>query len=617
MTQPPQPPQPPNGPPQGGFGAPKDSPAGGYGAPTPPPNSPPVPPQMPPGAPQTPPPPQGPPPAGPPAAGPPQHSAPQDPGYGYPQTAPAGPGYGYPQQQQPGGPAYGFPQQQQQPGVPAYQQYPTQPMQPQPGSTGGGGKFGIDAKIITAAAVAIVLIIAAGFVYASGKDSDAPNVSSAGPTGGGDKNGDTGKGAGGKEKVPADTNSRVLFQMPAPKVKDVTAVNGSWTTDKLYVKSGVDEVVGYDAVKGTQVWKLPLPGPLCAATSHVSKDHKTAIAFQPKVPTKAKPFWGCSEIAALDLDSGKLLWQKSYNDGDRKASVDEVTLGADTVATGSTSGGAAWGLEKGELRWSPKVSTDQCEDAGYAGGPTALVAVRKCGDYDSPQVSVQNLNPKTGAPLSTFKMPSGVEYAHIVSAAPLVVAADVGDTAGDGSGISDYFSVDAKTGKLRARIPAEGDKYAGKCDSTEVEQCNNLAVGDDRLYVPTEQHDGVGDAVGQTNEIVAFDLGTGKPVPGRADAGPGYTSYPVRMDGSNVLAYKTGPYNKGGQVVSINGTTLKQTLLMNNPGEESVRGAESSFVVDSAEIRYSEGRLYLADDMLSEFSGDSEKHYLAIAFGTG
>lgn len=558
-------------------------------------------------------------------------------GYPNPQQPPGQPGYGYPQQQ-PGGPGYGFPQQphqqqqpqqqlqqpgfpQQQPGVPAQQQYATQPMQPARGSLGGGaggGRFGIDAKIITSAVVAIVLIIGAGFVYSSSKGDKEPNVSSAGPTGGGDKTGtDTAKGAGGKEKVPADTNSKVLFQLPAPKVGDVTGVNGSWATDKLYVKSGVNAVYGYDAVTGSQVWKLPLPGPLCAATSHVSKDDKTAIAFQPKVPTKAKEFWGCSEVAALDLDKGKLLWQKSYKDGDSKVSVDEVTLGGDTVATGSTNGGAAWGLEKGEVRWLPKVSTDQCEDAGYGGGASTLVAVRRCGDYDSPQVSVQNLNPKTGAPISSYKMPPGVQYAHIVSTDPLVVAADVGDTAGDGSGISDYFSVDAKTGKLRARIPANADKYAGKCDSTAVEQCNDLVVGNDRLYLPTEQHDGVGDAIGQTNEIVAFDLATGKPVPGRADAGAGYSAYPVRMDGSNVIAYKTGPYNKGGQVVSINGSTLKQTLLMTNPGQESVRGAESSFLADSAEIRFTNGRLYLADDTISDYTSDSEKHYLAIGFGTG
>ncbi|WP_250301897.1 PQQ-binding-like beta-propeller repeat protein [Streptomyces sp. A 4/2] len=639
-----QPPQPPDGPPQGGFGKqpPAQPPAGGYGAPTPPLNPPPAPPQMPPQAPppQAPPvqapPPQMPPQGGPPQFGHPQHQQPQpgqhqqpgqpqDPAYGYPQTPPGQPGYGYPQHQQPT-PPYGHPPQHQQGQPPAYG-FPTQPT-PQyggPGAgpggsgSGGGGKFGVQAKIITAAAVAIVLIVGAGFVYSSSKDDNKNQVSTAGPTGGGkDGKGDGGDSgtAGGKEKVPANTDSKVLFQIPAPKVADVTGVNGSWMTDKLYVKSGVNEIIGYDAVKGSQVWKLPLPGPLCVASSEVSKDHRTAIGFQEKVPTKAKPYWGCTEISALDLDTGKLLWQKSYKDGDRKVDVSELTVGPGVVAAGSLSGGAAWDLESGALRWSPKPTTDRCEDAGYGGG-NALVAVRRCGDYENPQLSIQTLDPKTGAPASTYRMPSGIQYGHIVSSDPLVVAADINDSAGDGSSISDYFSIDGKTGKLRARISADADQYGGDCDSTEVQPCTNLAVGNDRLYVPTEKHDGVGEGAGQTNEIVAFDLATGNLAPGKANAGPGYAAYPVRMDGSNLIAYKTGPYDKGGQVVSINGTTLKETVLMNNPADEAVRRAEQTFLPDHAEIRFANGRLYLADDTISDLTSESEKSYLAIGFGTG
>jgi hypothetical protein len=499
-----------------------------------------------------------------------------------------------------------------------------QPVQPQQGSADGGAgsgfRFGTDAKILTAAAVAIVLIIGAGFAYSSVQNgNNTPDVSSAGPAGGPDKGG-TGwpKGGGsGKEKAPADVNSRVLFQLPYPKVTDVTGVNGSWTTDTLYVKSGVNKVFGYDALTGTQSWTRPLPGPLCAASDHVSKDNKTVIAFQPKVPTKAKGYWGCSEVGALDLNSGKLLWRRSAKDGDQKIDFSEVTLGAGTVAAGGLSGGAAWDLETGAPLWAPKTGTDRCKDRGYGGGDS-LVAVRSCGDYDNPQLSVQVLDPKSGSPTATFTMPSGVQYVHIVSTKPLVVAADVGGTAGDGSGISDYFSIDEKTGKLRVRIFADADTYAGTCGSTGVEACHNLVVGNDRLYVPTEQHDGAADAVGQTNEIVAFDLATGELANGKATAGAGYTAYPVRMDGDNLIAYKTGPFDKGGQVVSVSGSDFQQTVLMNNPSDEAVRRAEASFLADSAEIRYAGGRLYLADNLISESEGNSDdRKYLGIGFGTG
>lgn len=588
-----QPPQPPNEPPQGGFGAPQDTPPGGFGAPVPPPAG-----GF--GAPQTPP------------AGPPQ----QQPGYGYPQQ----PGYGYP----PGPPAgQGLP-----PGQPPQQGYgygyPTAPMQPQyaPPQQGGKGgkKFTTQMQIIVAAVVAVAVIIGGGIFLASGGDDKKNEVSTAGPTGGDKDGGDSGIGGGGKEKVPANTKSTVAFQLPEPKVGDVTTVDGSWLTDKAYVKTGVDEIVGYDKVKGTKLWSVPLEGQLCAASRHMSKDYKTAVVFEESKPTKAKKYPPCNQVGGIDLNTGKLLWSKSVTaatSGDEPVRFDEVTLSGTTVAAGGTEGGAAFDLNTGAERWKPKVGTDGCYDKGYGGGD-ALAVVRKCGTYDNPQLVIQALNPTTGAPLSSFKMPPGVEYASIVSTKPLVVAADVGDTAGDGSGISDFFSVDASTGKLLTKIAADGEKYAARCGSTEVETCQQLAVGNNRLYLPTEEHEGTGD-YGDTNEIVSFDLTTGKPTSDKADAGDRYTMFPIRMDGSDIIAYKVPPYDKGGQIVSIDGSTFKQTVLMENPGDESVRDAETSFSMDYAEILYSGGRMYISEVMVSKPRESSldDKQYLAVSFATG
>ncbi|MFB6707034.1 PQQ-binding-like beta-propeller repeat protein [Streptomyces sp. NPDC056333] len=598
-----QPPQPPNEPPQGGFGAPQDSPPGGFGAPqdTPPGGfgAPVPPPAGGFGAPQTPP------------AGP-----PQQPGYGYPQQ----PGYGYP----PGPPAgQGLP-----PGQPPQQGYgygyPTAPMQPQyaPPQQGGKGgkKFTTQMQIIVAAVVAVAVIIGGGIFLASGGDDKKNEVSTAGPTGGDKDGGDSGIGGGGKEKVPANTKSTVAFQLPEPKVGDVTTVDGSWLTDKAYVKTGVDEIVGYDKVKGTKLWSVPLEGQLCAASRHMSKDYRTAVVFEESKPTKAKKYPPCNQVGGIDLNTGKLMWSKSVTaatSGDEPVRFDEVTLSGTTVAAGGTEGGAAFDLNTGAERWKPKVGTDGCYDKGYGGGD-ALAVVRKCGTYDNPQLVIQALNPTTGAPLSSFKMPPGVDYASIVSTKPLVVAADVGDTAGDGSGISDFFSIDASTGKLLTKIAADGEKYAARCGSTEVETCQQLAVGNNRLYLPTEEHEGTGD-YGDTNEIVSFDLTTGKPTSDKADAGDRYTMFPIRMDGSNIIAYKVPPYDKGGQIVSIDGSTFKQTVLMENPGDESVRDAETSFSMDYAEILYSDGRMYISEVMVSKPRESSldDKQYLAVSFATG
>ncbi|WP_033284284.1 PQQ-binding-like beta-propeller repeat protein [Streptomyces sp. NRRL F-525] len=603
MTTPPPPP--PNQPPQGGFGPPQDQPPQqppqtppGYGHPQAPP------PQQPvygyPQAPQQPQPPQGPPQAPP-------------PGYGYPGQQPNP----YAQPQQP----YGQPQQPnpygQQPGY-GYPGQPTMPLHPQPGQPGGGGrKFGAPAVIITAAVVAIALIVGGGIWYASSsgkKDDDTKKTATAGGSTGGtnDKGGTT---SGGKEKVPADTASKVLFEVPMPKVSDTMVTSGSWLTDKVYAKTGSAEVVGYNRDTGAKQWTIKLPGPVCQATKHTTTDGKTAILYEPAMPTKDKPSHGCSQIAAIDLNTGTKLWTKTANSGDQPISFENVTVSANTVAVGSTDGGAAFDISTGKVLWSPK--TADCYDAGYGGG-AKLVAVRRCGTYDAPVLHIQTIDPVSGKVLSDYKMAEGIEYASIVSTDPLVVAADVGDSAGDGSGVSDFFSIDNKTGALRSHIPAPGKQYAARCDGiTRVEYCTELAVGNDRLYVPTEEHDGSGDSYSQTNEIVAFDLATGKQTGQRADAGEGYTITPLRMDGSNVIAYKSPPYNKGGQIVSIDGTSFKETKLLENPSTETVRSTETTFLPDYAEILYGEGHLYMsavyADKASSSSTGDKD---LAIAFGT-
>ncbi|MDF3301670.1 outer membrane protein assembly factor BamB family protein [Streptomyces tropicalis] len=646
-----QPPPPPNQPPQqGGFGPPQDRPPQ---PPAPKPNDPPpaqpedaAPAQPPPagpslskgpgpapgqGSPQGPPPaqpPQGvpqPPPA--PPAGPPQPA----PGYGYPQPSQPQPGYGYPQAPPPpqAPPGYGYPGQQpnpyaaqpphpyaaQQPGYGHPQQPPTMPLHPQPGQPGGGRKFNAQLAIIVAAVVAIALIVGGGVWYAKSSGGDGrKDTASSGGTGG--KNG-TGGGTstGGSEKVPADTASKVLFQVPMPDVADTFVTDGSWLTGTVYAKSGVAEIVGYDRAKGTKLWTIKLPGPVCQATQHTTSDDRTAILYQPAMPTKAKPSQGCSQVAAIDLDAGTKLWTRTVKAGDQLVSLDNVTVGGGTVAVGSTNGGAAFDLASGKQLWAPKP-TDSCYDAGYGGG-TKLVALRKCGSYGQRQLHVQTIDPKSGKVISDYKMSEGIEYASIVSTDPLVVAADVGDSAGDGSGISDFFSVDNRTGALRAHISAPGDKYAARCDGiTRIEYCTGLAVGTDKLYVPTEEHDGTGQ-YSKTNEVVAFDLATGRQTGQRADAGDGYTITPLRMDGGNVIAYKRPPYDKGGQIVSIDGSSFKETKLLENPATEAVRDAETSMSPDYAEILYSQGRLYMSAVFAHKSTSSFGKEYLLVAFGTG
>ncbi|MEV6948008.1 PQQ-binding-like beta-propeller repeat protein [Streptomyces sp. NPDC051172] len=558
---------------------------------------------------------------------PPPQQPPQQGGFGPPQPPPPQPGYGYPQApqapQQPNpyaqpAPPYGQPPNPY--GRQAGYGYPQPPAPPyaQTGQPGGGRKGGGQTAIILAAVLAVALLVAGGVWYASSGKDDGKNTASDGASGAGASSSGGGTGgstAEGEEKVPARTASQLLFKVPVPQVDDTTVVAGSWLTDKAYVKSGVAEINGYDRDKGSKLWTIKLPGPVCTVSTHTTDDDRTAVVFQPRMPPKGRSE-GCSQVAAIDLHAGKKLWTKSLGSRGRAMTFENVTVSANTVAAGGNYGGVAFDLAGGRQLWAPKPK-DSCIDAGYGGGEK-LVAVLKCGSFDDPQLHIQTIDPRSGRTISEYKLATGIEYAAVVSTNPLVVAADVGHSAGDGSEISDFFSIDNKTGKLITRISAPGKDYAASCDAiSELEHCTGVAVGNGRLYLPTEEHDG-GKDYGRTNEIVAFDLATGKQNGQRADAGDGYTITPLRMDGGNVIAYKHPPYDKGGQVVSIDGGSFKETRLLENPAAGSVRDLEGTLSPDYSEILYSQGRLYLAGRFADKLSSPaSGEKVLALALGAG
>ncbi|MFD7630041.1 PQQ-binding-like beta-propeller repeat protein [Streptomyces sp. NPDC059851] len=598
-------PPPPQQPPAGGFGAPQDPPPGGYGAPPPPP----APPQPPAAGPQPPTAPQQPaavPPATPPgtpptvpAGGPavPPQAPPGQPAYGYPQQ-----GYGYPQQ------GYGYPQQG--PAAPNPYSAPTAPMQaappqPAPSGAGGGGEKRTQMMIIGAAALAVVLIVAGGLWYAS--DDGGGDEPTGNPTAGASK---APAGTPGSEKVPANTKSRPLYNHPSPTPEEITTVTGSWLTDSTYVKTDVSKIVGYNLVDGGKKWELPFPGEVCAATKHVT-DNKSAVVFRPVPATPENKYPPCTEVGVIDLNTGKLVWSgnaKSSATGDQPPPLNEVTISGQTVAAAGHRGGAAWNLADGKPLWTPKVDAQDCKDVGYAGGE-GLGVIRKCG----PTLYAQSLDPTTGAPTASYKLSEGIDSASIVSTKPLVVAANVGRTAKNGTGVSDLFVVDPK-GELKARISLASGNFGGKCRS-EVEQCTNIVVGNGKVYVPSAEHQGKDTSIARTNELLSFDLETGKQTTDRADAGERYTMFPLRMDGSNIIAYKVPPYDKGGQIVSIDGMTMKETLLMENPSDKASRTAETAFSPDYSEFRYHNGKLFISrTNVRKPYSDKLDPEYLFVSF---
>ncbi|NKI40779.1 outer membrane protein assembly factor BamB family protein [Streptomyces physcomitrii] len=636
-----QPPQPPNQPPQGGFGAPQDPPPNppghhpqqgqnppsfekapepGYGYP-----------QQPGQAPGTPPPPAGapaapPPPAGPPATPPPPAGAPVPPpppaqqptqisqqptmiagqsAYGYP----GGPGSAPPPPPgtvQGGQPGYGYPGQQ--PG--GYAQPNTVLTGGQ--GPGGGKKISPVVWIITAAVAAMALIIGGGVLYANSSDDgkDEAGSSSGGTDGGKGGEGEKG-GYGGEEKVPSDPSAKVSLQIPQPEVPkdEVRNVSGSWLNDKIYAKSSYAEVKGYALGTGKESWTLPLKGETCGGSKELSADGVAVVLHAASKKEKYNP---CTEVTAFDLNDGSQKWTKHLDVSDQPMKFEEVTIVGDTVAAGSgLSGGAAWDVKTGKKLWSPNVG-DSCEDVGYAGGEQ-LVALYRCGSYGDYKYEIQRLNPKDGSPLWKYPLAAGVDNAKVISTKPVVVGVDSGEQTLPGT--SDVFSFD-DAGKLRFKISLDPERYSmHRCEVNKVYSCSGIVVGSDKLYVPTEEHEGTGGkSYERTNEVVAFSLATGKLTGDRMDGGNGYKLFPMRMDGTNLLAYKSGPYDKGHQVVSIDSKTMKQTKLLETTDDRQVLRALIGLSPDRAELRYRNGHMFLSEELISKPSAGSEFNYLGMGF---
>ncbi|NSC22381.1 hypothetical protein FM076_14775 [Streptomyces albus subsp. chlorinus] len=407
------------------------------------------------------------------------------------------------------------------------------------------------------------------------------------------QDGANGGDAAGSASAP---EAKLAHKVPMAKVDEMAGAMGMWTTDKNFVKADLKKVVGYPLDGGRPQWTVPLSGEICWSSPEPTQDGLVAVVYE---NDKEDPSV-CTEVGLIDLEQGKMRWHKRALDDGSAAMFDEVTIGGGTVAATGTSGSAGWTVG-GRQVWGSFEG--RCDEKGYAGGGRKLIAVRDCGTTDAPRLQVLTLDPRTRKAASAFSAPAGTEYVHVVSADPLVLAVDDGHAQG-GSGISAFLSVDDSKPRatLRGRIGAKGGKYgkySAECASTEVTDCRQVAVSKraDALYLGTRKPLKPGSPA--DNDIVAFDLGTGRKkgsVPGTEDG----ALAPIGLDGNgDVLAYQeAGTYSEtGGAVWRVDAATLKKKPLLRNEG--SAYKTETSFEIGDSRVQYAAGRLYLGADDIS------------------
>ncbi|WKX72236.1 hypothetical protein [Streptomyces sp. XD-27] len=503
---------------------------------------------------------------------------------------------------------------QQQP----YGTYPTQPQPQMPGGgpgdggAGGGGKSKQRLMIIVSAVVAVALIAAAGIFFLTKKD-DSEDDPKPKPTASGTQGGGTGgKDVFKEQPAPQPIDAKALVKVPMPKTKkgELVRIDGIWATDKVFAKASAYAIVGYPANGGSKaLWTRPLDGEMCWASPHVNDKGQTAIVFKEAKPTKKEEYPGCTEVGLLDLNSGKLVWQKHANGSTGKATFNEVTISGDTVAAGSRydGGGWAWSTSGDEL-WAPRGS-DECEDQGYAGDGKKLVRVRMCGATDTPQVKVERIDPKTGETQSEYTVPQGIDDVHVASVDPLVIGVEAGESKSNGA--SDFFVLNdsEKTATLRSKISTENGKYSVGCGSY-VEDCHGVAVSrqTDKLFMATEKRYS---SSGPSNEVVAFSLESGKAV-GKADGVPEVELTPLMTDENGyVIALQQAAFDRGGVVLRIDPKSYDKAVLMNLPLESAALQRRYAILGDN-ELAYVNGRLFMGESRVLDPDGETP---LAVGFG--
>lgn len=462
-----------------------------------------------------------------------------------------------------------------------------------PGGYGQGGGRRRQQKsktgAIVAAVLAVVLVAGGGIWFA---------------TSGGD-------GGEGGDSASDPAEAKVTGKVPMPAVDDEAITMGMWTTDKNFVKAGVNEIVGYPLAGGKAEWKVPLGGNLCWSSSHATKEGQVAVLFEKGEDSDPE----CTQVGLVDVRQGKLLWQKqAIDEFDDTMDFDEVTIGGGTVAAGGTGGGAAWSAEGKEL-WKPGED-DECDDNGYAGSDEKLVVIRECGDSDPPALRVQTLDPATGEAKSTYKIPSGPEYVHVASVDPLLVGYDA-DDAEPGANVADFITLDDSGAQAKqvSKIDILADAYELSCPATSVSGCTEFAVNKETgtLYLGSDQSPRGQYDIG--NKLVAFDLKTGKKT-GQTKMKEGVVLVPMGLDEKgSVLAYQEPKVSEAGGVWEVDAKSFGLKQLMRHPADDAK--LEGTFSTDRR-LLYSQKRLYLGDEKAHRQSADVPAgRPLAMVFGSG
>ncbi|MFJ7592020.1 PQQ-binding-like beta-propeller repeat protein [Streptomyces sp. NPDC097617] len=531
-----------------------------------------------------------------------------------PNQPPTPSGYGHlpgPPQQ-----GYGFPPQgenpyAQQPGYPpqppTVQQQHAGPGHPPPPPGGPGTPPKKKAAVLIAASVAAVLVLAGvGYVAFSGDDKDgkpiAQESTDAKPSGSSSVDKGNGNGDGGAERT--DLNSgrkqgedKALWLKTAKIDGPGMGVDsaGQWVVGDTVVKTVWKNLTGYSVTDGKEKWTLPFPALICSVAPQTTAEGRTVVMYRDSEGENAT----CTQLRVVDLKTGKEVWSKEVPKEGLFDIFTSPTLSmiGDTVTVSRGGTASAFKISNGDkLFASPRG--EGCNPDSYEAGNGRMIALATCSDEES-SAEVHGIDPVTGAKAWAFRLPAKFKVTSIYSVNPTVI--DIGNEQTKQRSIV----VLGPDGKQTVTLAGEGS-FAVGCGDTglfrSLATCPSAAVDGNTLYLPTAA------AAGAANEIVAFDLATGKDK-WRTPAGDKRTLTPLKAVNGQLIAYRKAESDQGGEVVSIPAAGGTPTALLRHPSGPAAP-IESTF--HTPKLDYVDGRFFISSTHLRA-QGQDEK--LLMVFG--
>ncbi|MFB6864570.1 PQQ-binding-like beta-propeller repeat protein [Streptomyces virginiae] len=526
-------------------------------------------------------------------------------GYGH-LPGPPQQGYGYPQQgenpyaQQPAHGQQPYPQQP--PTVPAYPAHGLQP--PAPGASGLPPKKKL--TLLVAAAVASLLVLGGvGYVAFGGDDGDpkepvAQESGDAKPSGSPSVDKGDGSGPGGNQQTDLNAGrkqgeDKVLW-LKTTKIDGPgagVATKGQWVVGDTVAKTVGKTIKGYAVADGKEKWTITFPAEICGMTRRTTDDGKTVVMYADSPSATAN----CNQIRMVDLKTGKEGWSKEVA---KESAFDmfidpSLAMTGDVVTVNRLTRATAFRISTGEKIFGSPA--EGCVPGAYAAGGGKLIGIATCNDPDM-TVEVQDADPATGKKTWTYRLPKGWKVSRVYAVDPIVLHLTNASTK------ENSIVVLGPDGKQRTTLSGEGN-FSTECSASHddtLQGCATAVVDAGTLYLPTKAD------IGKANEIVAFDLATGK-AKWRVPAGEGRTLEPLKAANGQLIAYRRAEPNMGGEVLSVPADGSTPTALLRHPSGLSAP-IESSFY--SPQVDYADGRFFISTSRLLAQDKDEK---LLMVFG--